>query len=470
MEYAKYAKSKSYKGILEVILTEIRPLEQLILSNDSLEFFEEKIKKGEVIPDFRLAAAKELFIKSLDDACKILLKCKETERPFDTAVMLKRFDIPNWKSIRAYEFFLSNLEKHYTIFRDILKMMHKIGRNRWFYELSKNSEFLSSLKELMDVDFKCETFIGDDLKRSKIKFLYESARAFYDSPAKMILFPQDEQGQPAADYIKTNLFSKLAAFRTLVYMHEIDKVKKKDIEEEEKKKKLMKSIEIQEEKKEEKEEEEEEKKEEEKEEETEEEAEARRKEELKQKQLEEDEKYGRYMIWEGILPENCYPGWKSIADQIDGLNAHIIEDIQDYIIKESFKPETEEGKKSIEEVKKKVEEERKEVLNGDKEEQKQKLKIEMKLESYRPDKGVWNFFLEKDSIYYQPHKFRIDAKPFGIYEDGRVEKIWEALKKLELEIKTYEQEQWNVLLKITMDILSNDIIKDEQAALERNIS
>lgn len=219
------------------------------------------------------------------------------------------------------------------------------------------------------------------------------------------MFPQEEQGKQAAEHITGELISKLTAFRTLSYMHEIDKKKKVDLEEIERQKKLIPPKE--EEKKEEGEEGEEEKAEVKEEvEEDEEKVEERKKEERKKKQEEEDAKYGRYMIWEGILQESCYPEWKAVADQMDGINPHVVEDIQDNIIRESFQPEREEGKKLMEEAKKKMEDERKEKLLNGKEKEKEMIRIEMKLEKLRPDKGVWNFFLEAEGPYKIPHKFR----------------------------------------------------------------
>lgn len=131
VEYTKYIKSKAYKGISELISNELMPLNQLIISNNSLEYFEEKIKKGEVIAGFRLRAAKELFVKSLDDVCKILFSCNEIERKFDTDAMLKRFEIEGWKKIRPFEFLISVLEKKYNLFRELLKTMHKQGKSKY---------------------------------------------------------------------------------------------------------------------------------------------------------------------------------------------------------------------------------------------------------------------------------------------------------------------------------------------------
>jgi hypothetical protein len=129
VEYNKYVKSKPYKEIADIINTELKPLEQLIMSCTSLDFFEERKKKGEEVQEFRLTAAREVFIKSMDNICKILFTCKELERDFDCARMLERFEIPNWKNIRPYEYFLSILQKNYNAFREQLKTMYKQGKS-----------------------------------------------------------------------------------------------------------------------------------------------------------------------------------------------------------------------------------------------------------------------------------------------------------------------------------------------------
>jgi hypothetical protein len=113
-----------------VISGELKPLEQLVFANNTLEVFEEKLKKGEEVPNFRLEAAREIFIRSLDAVSGILFKCKAIEKVLDTALMLSRFEIANWKNIRAYEFYISTLQKNYQKFRDELRNLFKIGKSK----------------------------------------------------------------------------------------------------------------------------------------------------------------------------------------------------------------------------------------------------------------------------------------------------------------------------------------------------
>ncbi len=128
-EYAKYMKGAAFKEINALISRELKPLEQLVISSTSIDYFDEKKTKGETIPTFRIEAAKELFIKSLDEVCQILLFCKIIERPLDTAVLLKRFEIPNWQHVRPFEFYLTQLKIKFAAFKKSLSDMHKVGRS-----------------------------------------------------------------------------------------------------------------------------------------------------------------------------------------------------------------------------------------------------------------------------------------------------------------------------------------------------
>jgi len=326
---------------------------------------------------------------------------------------------------------------------------------------------MSALEELIKIDHLCETVIGDSLKQDQLKFVYESAKSIYDSPIKPWYFPREEldpesvEAQEELDnlqFILKSTIPRLTSFRTLVYMHGIDAKKKFDQEQKELARKQAESEapkekgEIEEKKVEE---------------ELDLEALAeKRKQEKRLKQEEEDLKYGRYMLWAGIIPEDKFDRWKSGADKIDGLNTHVIEDMQDYIITETYRADTTKGLKAYEEEKKRQEEKRKNRLEGENEEEKKVTKVEVRLNAYRPDKRIWNFFLEKESPYFHKHKYRIDANPFGIYEDGRVEALWEDIKILDEQLKTSNKDYWEKLINYSYEIITDDFKKEEQAALE----
>eukprot|EP00831_Metopus_contortus_P010932 TRINITY_DN1429_c0_g1_i3.p2 TRINITY_DN1429_c0_g1~~TRINITY_DN1429_c0_g1_i3.p2 ORF type:complete len:183 (-),score=46.42 TRINITY_DN1429_c0_g1_i3:43-591(-) len=174
----------------------------------------------------------------------------------------------------------------------------------------------------------------------------------------------------------------------------------------------------------------------------------------------------RYMIWENILPESTWDEWKKAADKIDGINPHIIEDIQDYIIRQAY-PDTEAGKKELEEVKRNLAEEVKKKLNDEKEEVKKSITVEKKLEAYRPHVRVWNFFLDHNPPQLENHTFRIDADPFNIYADGRVEQLWELIKGLEVKLKLSDEQAWNSLIMYVFEILTEDQKNEEEKEMNK---
>lgn len=274
--------------------------------------------------------------------------------------------------------------------------------------MAENLDFLQDLKALIEIEYRCEAVMGDALKRDQLKFLYEAIREIYDSPIKPLLFPPESETKA---YIMVNILPRLNTFRTLVYMHDIDRRKKKALEEAEKKRleeeqKRLENNEdnrVEEGKEEDKVEEEEKKEEEEL---DPEELAAKIKEEERLKQEAEDAEFGRYYLWEGMVPEEKYLNWKNSADKIDGVNPHIIEDIQDYIITQSYKPETPEGKQELENVEKKHNVEQDIMLQSQVEEEKTQAKVDIKLDTHRPHKRIWNYFLEQDSVYFRGHKFR----------------------------------------------------------------
>jgi molybdopterin-guanine dinucleotide biosynthesis protein len=67
----------------------------------------------------------------------------------------------------------------------------------------------------------------------------------------------------------------------------------------------------------------------------------------KEKAAAEMAKYGRQWIWDGYISENRKDNWMDIAEKMRHINKHVVEDIQDFIIVEGFKPKTPQDKKEI---------------------------------------------------------------------------------------------------------------------------
>lgn len=52
----------------------------------------------------------------------------------------------------------------------------------------------------------------------------------------------------------------------------------------------------------------------------------------------ERKKYGRHWIWEGYFNEKNQSKWLATAENLKHINDQVIEDVQDYILLEGFKP------------------------------------------------------------------------------------------------------------------------------------
>ena len=72
------------------------------------------------------------------------------------------------------------------------------------------------------------------------------------------------------------------------------------------------------------------------------------------------------------------------------------------------------------------------------------------LDTMRPP-IVWNFCQDpsEDKI---PHVLRAKANPVKCYEDGRIEKIQEAISAIGFNLTKWEEAQWNLLTKYTLEV------------------
>lgn len=77
--------------------------------------------------------------------------------------------------------------------------------------------------------------------------------------------------------------------------------------------------------------------------------------------------------------------------------------------------------------------------------------------------NVWNFFQDPNEEQI-PHVLRAKACPQKCYEDGRVEKIQEAIMMIGNDLRKCEEDKWNMLLKHTMEVFKN-LHKEYQKSL-----
>lgn len=180
----------------------------------------------------------------------------------------------------------------------------------------------------------------------------------------------------------------------------------------------------------------------------------------KRQRLEEAErrKFGRYWIWEGYFNDKHTDVWLDTAEALKHVNEQVIEDIEDFILLEAFKGLNEAK------VQKLIDEDQKERIGNEKKLRKKDAedyykqavedsKKRKQLDTMRPP-AVWNFV--QDSAEEQiPHVLRAKANPSKCYEDGRIEKIQEALDRIGRDVSKYEEIKWNTLMKHTLDVFRN---------------
>ena len=90
------------------------------------------------------------------------------------------------------------------------------------------------------------------------------------------------------------------------------------------------------------------------------------------------------------------------------------------------------------------------------------MKKRKQLDQMRPPE-VWNFFQDENEEKI-PHVLRANACPQKCYQDGRIEKIQEAIDLIGRDLRTYEGDTWKVLGQRVMEVFRN-LEKNYQAAL-----
>ena len=79
----------------------------------------------------------------------------------------------------------------------------------------------------------------------------------------------------------------------------------------------------------------------------------------------------------------------------------------------------------------------------------------------RPGK-IWNFFEDCADELKTEHVLRYDANPMKAYEDGRIEAIMANIEEIAMNLKSHNEEPWNMLKRHVMDVF-----KMEEAELKK---
>lgn len=120
-------------------------------------------------------------------------------------------------------------------------------------------------------------------------------------------------------------------------------------------------------------------------------------------------------IWENYISENRKEKWLEIGEKLRHINDHVLEDIEDFIIIEGFKPKTEKDKKAIEDLVNAMKQEKYLARKKAKEDTDRDQDIEKMrkfMDKLRPP-FVWNFFYDGEEEI--PHELRPYCDPRTCY-------------------------------------------------------
>ena len=189
-------------------------------------------------------------------------------------------------------------------------------------------------------------------------------------------------------------------------------------------------------------------------------------EQQQQEALEKKEReiYGRYWIWEGYFNEKNKQQWLDTAEMLKHINVHVLQDIEDAILLEGFKEI-----KQVKKIEDKIEfDETERIHNQQKliEEDKRAEFKEVKSKEIKKRKDFyqlrppecWNFFDDSPEEQQAKHVLRANADPLNlkIYSDGRVEKIMKNIEEIGINLSRYEQSNWDLLRKRTLEIFQKE--------------
>lgn len=151
--YNKHIKN-TYKEMSGIHQTAMGPLTKLLESNLSFHQLEQMINKGEDVPNFRYVALETEFSKFLTGILEILKTYGTLQYHFNIPQMLKTMKIENWKKIRPFEYFMSEMADKIKKVREELLEMQRLGHLRCKYVIENNKEMARLMEEMVKCDNK----------------------------------------------------------------------------------------------------------------------------------------------------------------------------------------------------------------------------------------------------------------------------------------------------------------------------
>ena len=168
-------------------------------------------------------------------------------------------------------------------------------------------------------------------------------------------------------------------------------------------------------------------------------------------------------IWEGYISEKTKGVWMKCAESLKHINPHVLEDLQDWIVIQGFRPKNETDLRRIEKL---IETQR---IDPSKKRKKEMIDNEAVTEKRREfintmrPPFVWNFFPEEEVKV--DHVTRAYANPLESYKyenPNRVEILISEMDTLAMNLRTHEQVVWNKLVDHCIDIF----VRLEQSSKE----
>lgn len=136
----------------------------------------------ENIPEFRLIALEEEFVKHMTNVCDIFKEYGNMkDHPFDIKQMVKTLKIKDWEIIVPFKYYLSPLFAALNKVRKELLRMHEVGHLLVKYIVENNEDLQNFMTDLVKKDLLVQWLVGDELKQDQFRFIYETVNLIYDS-------------------------------------------------------------------------------------------------------------------------------------------------------------------------------------------------------------------------------------------------------------------------------------------------
>jgi len=149
--YTKHIKS-GYVEMSAIHSSAMKPLSDLLESNQNLHFFEELMKKKKDLPTFRHEALEEKFCGHLTRVCEIFRDYGEMKESFNVKQMLSILKTPGWAESPPLIFYISPLQHALTDMRNCLLDIEKRGHLHCKYIVEENTELLQKTSITLQKD------------------------------------------------------------------------------------------------------------------------------------------------------------------------------------------------------------------------------------------------------------------------------------------------------------------------------